>query len=79
MKTGTKHNRHNTNKSRVSLLYRLKCDRPSIAQSKNIHVITELIITTLFDQVLKVSYWGPLCLPKKVVHISPTVAQLAYF
>ncbi len=23
-------------------------------------------------------YWGFLCLPKKVVHINPTLAQLAY-
>jgi hypothetical protein len=25
------------------------------------------------------SYWGFLCLPKKVVHINPTLAPLAYF
>ncbi len=34
---------HNINKSRVSLLNRMKCDRPSIAQGKNILAITELL------------------------------------
>jgi nitrous oxide reductase len=33
MITGTMHNIHNIYKSRVSLLNRLKCDRPGIAQS----------------------------------------------
>ncbi len=43
---------HNINKSRVSLLSRLKCDRPALHRVKNILVITELIITTLFYWVL---------------------------
>ncbi len=45
---------HNINKSQVSLLNMLRCDRPGIAQGLNIFVITEVIITTLFDRVLKV-------------------------
>jgi hypothetical protein len=45
---------HNINKSRVSLL---KCDRLALHRVKNILVITELIITTLFDRVLIVRYF----------------------
>jgi hypothetical protein len=51
-----KHNMHNINNTRVSLLNRLKCDRPGIARSYNILVMTELIITTLFDRVLIVRH-----------------------
>jgi hypothetical protein len=51
-----KHNIHNINKSRVSLLNRLKCDCLGIAQGKISYGlrITELIITNIFDRVLKV-------------------------
>ncbi len=47
---------HNINKSQLSLLKRLKCDCPGIAQFKNILMISELKITTLFDRVLIVRY-----------------------
>ncbi len=47
---------HNINKSRVSLLSRSKCDRPALYRVKNILVITELIIATLFDRVLTVRH-----------------------
>jgi hypothetical protein len=62
---------HNIHKPRVSLLNRLKCDRPALHRAKkNILVIMELIITTLFGPVLIVRY--PLCLPSKVVHKNPS-------
>jgi predicted XRE-type DNA-binding protein len=38
----------NVNKSRVSLMNRLKCDCPALNKVKNIFVITDLTITTLF-------------------------------
>ncbi len=31
------------------------------------------------SETIQATYWGFLCLPKKVVHINPTLAQLAYF
>jgi hypothetical protein len=58
---------HNINQLQVFLLNRLKCDRLSIAQSYNILVIIELIITTLSDRVLLVIVRYPMLLRVSVL------------
>jgi hypothetical protein len=73
---------HNINKLRVSIEKVEMWLSRHCTGLKNILVITELIITTLFDRVLMVRYHMlprvPV-LPKKVVHKNPSVTQIAHF
>ncbi len=50
---------HNINNHKCLYGNRLKCDRPALNRVKNILVITELTIATLFARILIMRYRMP--------------------